>query len=63
MIVSLVGCRALSEGPAAPLVALFPLMGVVMSGIFLRGEQLHAIGLLGILVSVGGVILLLLGGP
>ena len=46
----------------APLVALFPLMGVVMSWIFLRGEQLHAIGLLGILVSVGGVILLLLGG-
>jgi drug/metabolite transporter (DMT)-like permease len=46
----------------APLVALFPLMGVVMSWIFLRGEQLHAIGLLGILVSVAGVILLLLGG-
>ena len=96
VIVSLVGRRALREGPAirsgvlwfvavgfangsatfllyaalglgsitvvAPLVALFPLMGVVMSWIFLRGEQLHAIGLLGILVSVGGVILLLLGG-
>jgi len=46
----------------APLVALFPLMGVVMSWIFLRGEQLHAIGLVGILVSVAGVILLLLGG-
>ena len=97
VIVSLVGRRALREGPAirsgvlwflavgfangtatfvlyaalglgsitvvAPLVALFPLMGVVMSWIFLRGEQLHAIGLFGILVSVGGVILLLLGGP
>ncbi|MFN4018473.1 MAG: EamA family transporter [Reyranella sp.] len=96
VIVSLVGRRALREGPAirsgvlwflavgfangsatfllyaalglgsitvvAPLVALFPLMGVVMSWIFLRGEQLHAIGLLGIVVSVGGVILLLLGG-
>ena len=96
VIVSLVGRRALREGPAirsgvlwflavgfangtatfllyaalglgsitvvAPLVALFPLMGVVMSWIFLRGEQLHAIGLFGILVSVGGVILLLLGG-
>jgi drug/metabolite transporter (DMT)-like permease len=96
VIVSLVGRRALREGPAirsgvlwflavgfangsatfllyaalglgsitvvAPLVALFPLMGVVMSWIFLRGEQLHAIGLLGILVSVAGVILLLLGG-
>ena len=93
---SLVGRRALREGPAirsgvlwflavgfangsatfllyaalglgsitvvAPLVALFPLMGVVMSWIFLRGEQLHAIGLLGIVVSVAGVILLLLGG-
>ncbi len=96
VIVSLVGRRALREGPAirsgvlwflavgfangsatfllyaalglgsitvvAPLVALFPLMGVVMSWIFLRGEQLHAIGLLGIVVSVAGVILLLLGG-
>lgn len=96
VIVSLVGCRALREGPAirsgvlwflavgfangsatfllyaalglgsitvvAPLVALFPLMGVVMSWIFLRGEQLHAIGFIGILVSVAGVILLLLGG-
>ncbi|HQS16208.1 DMT family transporter [Reyranella sp.] len=46
----------------APLVALFPLMGVVMSWIFLRGERLHAIGLFGILVSVAGVILLLVGG-
>ena len=96
VIVSLVGRRAMREGPArrsgvlwflcvgfangsatfllyaalglgsitvvAPLVALFPLMGVVLSWIFLRGEQLHAIGLLGILVSVAGVILLLLGG-
>jgi drug/metabolite transporter (DMT)-like permease len=96
VILSLVGRRALREGPAirsgvlwflavgfangtatfllyaalglgsitvvAPLVALFPLMGVVMSWIFLRGEQLHAIGLLGILVSVAGVILLLVGG-
>jgi drug/metabolite transporter (DMT)-like permease len=96
VIVSLVGRRALREGPAirsgvlwflavgfangtatfllyaalglgsitvvAPLVALFPLMGVVMSWIFLRGEQLHAIGLLGIVISVAGVILLLVGG-
>ena len=96
VIVSLVGRRALREGPAirsgvlwflavgfangsatfllyaalglgsmsvvAPLVALFPLMGVGMSWIVLRGEQLHAIGLLGIVVSVAGVILLLLGG-
>ncbi len=45
----------------APLVALFPLMAVVMSYLFLRGEQLHAIGLLGIVVSVAGVILLLAG--
>ena len=45
----------------APLVALFPLMAVVLSFFFLRGEQLHAVGLLGIVVSVAGVILLLAG--
>ena len=45
----------------APLVALFPLMAVVMSYFFLRGEQLHAVGLLGVVVSVAGVILLLAG--
>ncbi len=45
----------------APLVALFPLMAVVLGYFFLRGEQLHAIGLLGIVVSVAGVILLLVG--
>lgn len=45
----------------APLVALFPLMAVVMGYFFLRGEQLHVVGLLGIVVSVGGVILLLVG--
>jgi drug/metabolite transporter (DMT)-like permease len=43
------------------LVALFPLFAVGLSYLFLRGEQLHAIGLLGILVSVAGVILLLVG--
>lgn len=96
VILSLVGRRALREGPAmrsgvlwflgvgfangsatfllyaalglgsitlvAPLVALFPLMAVVMSYFLLRGEQLHAVGLLGILVSVAGVILLLVAG-
>lgn len=46
----------------APLVALFPLMGVMMSWIFLRGEKLHVVGLLGIVVSVAGVIILLIGG-
>ncbi|MGQ0583086.1 MAG: EamA family transporter [Reyranella sp.] len=45
----------------APLVALFPLFAVVLSYFFLRGEQLHAVGLLGIVVSVAGVILLLVG--
>lgn len=45
----------------APLVALFPLIAVVLSYFFLRGEQLHAVGLLGVLVSVAGVILLLVG--
>ena len=45
----------------APLVALFPLFAVVLSYLFLRGEQLHALGLLGIVVSVAGVILLLVG--
>lgn len=45
----------------APLVAVFPLIAVLLSYLFLRGERLHAIGLLGILVSVFGVILLLVG--
>lgn len=45
----------------APLVALFPLMAVVMSYFLLRNERLHAIGLLGIVASVAGVILLLAG--
>lgn len=43
----------------APLVALFPLIAVVLGYFFLRGEQLHAVGLAGIVVSVAGVILLL----
>jgi len=96
VILSLVGRRALREGPAitsgvmwfltvgffngtatfllyaalglgsitlvAPLVAVFPLIAVVLSYFFLRGEQLHTVGLFGILVCVGGVIVLLLGG-
>lgn len=45
----------------APLVAVFPLIAVVLSYLFLRDEQLHGLGLLGILVSVGGVISLLVG--
>ncbi len=45
----------------APLVALFPLIAVVLSLLFLREENLHALGLAGIVVSVGGVILLLVG--
>jgi drug/metabolite transporter (DMT)-like permease len=45
----------------APLVALFPLFAVVLSYFFLRGEQLHAVGLLGVVASVAGVILLLVG--
>ena len=45
----------------APLVALFPLMAVVLSYLFLREERLHIIGLIGICTSVAGVILLLLG--
>jgi len=46
----------------APLVAVFPLMAVVMSYLFLRDERLHVIGLLGIVVSVAGVIVLLVAG-
>jgi drug/metabolite transporter (DMT)-like permease len=95
VILSLVGRRALREGPAdregvwwftgvgvfngaatfllyaalglgsitvvAPLVAVFPLIAVVLSFFFLREERLHAMGLLGIVVSVAGVILLLTG--
>ena len=45
----------------APLVALFPLMAVVLSYLFLSDERLHAVGLLGIVISVSGVIFLLLG--
>jgi drug/metabolite transporter (DMT)-like permease len=45
----------------APLVAIFPLIAVVLSYFLLRDEKLHAIGLLGIVVSVAGVILLLVG--
>jgi drug/metabolite transporter (DMT)-like permease len=45
----------------APLVALFPLFAVVLSYLFLRNERLHVVGLLGIVVSVAGVILLLKG--
>ncbi|MBM3648492.1 MAG: DMT family transporter [Alphaproteobacteria bacterium] len=45
----------------APLVAVFPLIAVVMSYLFLRDEKLQALGLVGVLVSVAGVILLLLG--
>lgn len=45
----------------APLVALFPLIAVVLSYFLLREETLHALGLLGIVVSVCGVILLLAG--
>lgn len=46
----------------APLVAVFPLVAVVMSYLFLRDERLHVVGLLGILVSVAGVIVLLVAG-
>ena len=46
----------------APLVAVFPLMAVVMSYLLLRGERLHIVGLLGIVVSVAGVIVLLVAG-
>lgn len=45
----------------APLVAIFPLIAVVLSYFLLRDEKLHVIGLLGIVVSVAGVILLLVG--
>ena len=45
----------------APLVALFQLMAVMMTFLFLSEERLHAIGLLGIVTSVAGVILLLVG--
>lgn len=44
----------------APLVAVFPLIAVALSYLLLREERLHVVGLLGVLTSVGGVILLLL---
>jgi drug/metabolite transporter (DMT)-like permease len=55
---------ALGLGPitlVAPLVAIFPLIAVVLSYLLLRDETLHAIGLLGIVISVVGVMLLLVG--
>ena len=45
----------------APLVAMFPLVAVVLSYLFLREERLHIVGLIGICTSVAGVILLLVG--
>jgi drug/metabolite transporter (DMT)-like permease len=54
---------ALGLGPitlVAPLVALFPLIAVVLSLIFLRGERLPVVGLLGVIASAAGVIVLLL---
>jgi uncharacterized membrane protein len=44
----------------APLVALFPLLAVGLSLIFLRGERLPVMGLLGVLSCAAGVIVLLL---
>ena len=44
----------------APLVALFPLIAVGLSLIFLRGERLPLRGLLGIVTCASGVIVLLL---
>lgn len=46
----------------APLVAVFPLIALGLSLVFLRGERLALPGVLGIFTSVGGVILLLAGG-
>ncbi len=43
----------------APLVALFPLLAVGLSPIFLRGERLPLLGLLGVVACAGGVIVLL----
>jgi drug/metabolite transporter (DMT)-like permease len=54
---------ALGLGPitlVAPLVALFPLLAVGLSLIFLRGERLPVMGLLGVLSCAAGVIVLLL---
>jgi uncharacterized membrane protein len=45
----------------APLVALFPLIAVGLSLIFLRGERLPLMGLLGVVTCAGGVVVLLLG--
>ena len=45
----------------APLVAIFPLIALVLSLVLLKGERLASLGVFGIFVSVGGVVLLLLG--
>lgn len=48
-----------SVAVVAPLVAIFPLIALVLSYLFLRNERLQLIGLSGILLSVMGVVLLL----
>lgn len=55
---------ALGLGPitlVAPLVALFPLLAVGLSLIFLRGERLPILGLVGVVTCAAGVVVLLLG--
>jgi len=44
----------------APLVALFPLIAVGLSLVFLRGERLPIVGLLGVVTCAAGVVVLLL---
>jgi drug/metabolite transporter (DMT)-like permease len=44
----------------APLVALFPLIAVGLSLVFLRGERLPTMGLLGVVACAAGVVVLLL---
>lgn len=50
-----------SIGLVAPLVALFPLIALVLSLLFLGDERLPPVGLAGIVISVSGVALLLIG--
>jgi drug/metabolite transporter (DMT)-like permease len=75
VILLLVGRRAWRTGPAdfllyaalglgpitlvAPLVALFPLIAVGLSMVFLRGERLPITGLLGVVACATGVMVLL----
>jgi drug/metabolite transporter (DMT)-like permease len=54
---------ALGKGPSAvvsPLIAGYPLVTLLLSRLFLKGEPVGTLLIVGVAVTVGGVILLIL---